>query len=62
MLKYDLLAGTFIKAPDIGALFNFESYPDHIMRDNMRRQSPVESGILALTWRGFSGYLIPSKP
>lgn len=46
---YDLLAGQFIKAADIAAIFGFDPYPDHVMRDKRRRQSPVESGIRALT-------------
>jgi hypothetical protein len=46
---YDLLAGQFIKAPDIAAIFDFEPYPDHVMRDKRRRQSAAESGIRALT-------------
>ena len=46
---YDLLAGQFIKAPDIAALFDFDPYPDHVMRDKRHRQSPVESGIRSLT-------------
>ncbi len=46
---YDLLTVQFIKAPDIAALFDFDRYPDHVTRDKRRRQSPVESGIRALT-------------
>ncbi len=46
---YELLAGQFIKAPDIAVLFEFDPYPDPVMRDKWRRQSPVESGIRALT-------------
>ncbi len=46
---HDLLAGQSIKAPDIAALFDFDPYPDRVMRDKRRRQSPVESGIRALT-------------
>lgn len=46
---YDLQAGQLIKAPDIAALFNFDPYPDHVTRHKRRRQSPVESGIRALT-------------
>jgi hypothetical protein len=45
---YDLLAGQFIKAPNIAALFDFDPYPDHVIRDERRCQSPVESGIRAL--------------
>ena len=33
----------------IAALFDFDPYPDHVMRDKRRRQFPVESGIQALT-------------
>ncbi len=46
---YDLLAVQFIKATDMAAIFDFDPYPDHVMRDKRRRQSPVESGIRALT-------------
>ena len=46
---YDLLAMQLIKAPDIAALFDFEPHPGHVTRDKRRRQSPVESGIAALT-------------
>ncbi|TAE79025.1 MAG: IS4 family transposase [Verrucomicrobia bacterium] len=46
---YDLLAVQFIKAADMAAIFDFDPYPDHVMRDKRRRQSPVESGIRALT-------------
>jgi hypothetical protein len=46
---YDLLAGQFIKAPGMAAVFDFEPYPDHVTRDKRHRQSPVESGIRALT-------------
>jgi hypothetical protein len=45
---YDMLAGQFIKAPDMAAIFDFEPYPDHVMRDK-RRRPPVESGIRVLT-------------
>ncbi len=45
---YDLLAGQFIKAPNIAALFDFDPYSDHVIRDKRRRQFPVESGIRAL--------------
>jgi hypothetical protein len=52
---YDLLAGQFIKAADIAAIFDFDPYPDHVMRDKRRRRSPAESGIRALTWREWPG-------
>jgi hypothetical protein len=48
-LACDLLAGQFIKAPDIATLLDFDPYPDHVMRDKRHRRSPVESGIRALT-------------
>jgi hypothetical protein len=41
---YGLLAGQFIKAPDIAALFDFDPYPDHVMRDKRRRQPPWDQG------------------
>jgi hypothetical protein len=37
---YDLLAGQFIKAPEMAAIFDFEPYPDHVIRHKRRRQSP----------------------
>ncbi len=46
---YDLLAVQLIKAPDMAAIFDSGTYADHVMRDKRRRQSPVESGIRALT-------------
>lgn len=46
---YDLLAGQFIKAPEIAAIFDFGPNPDHVMRTNGVVNPPVESGIRALT-------------
>jgi hypothetical protein len=53
---YDLLAGRLIKAADIAAVFDFDPYTGHVMRDKRRRRSPVQSGIrgLNLTRRGRS--------
>jgi hypothetical protein len=41
---YDLLAGQFIKASDIAALFDLDPYLDHVMRDKRRRHSPWNLG------------------
>ena len=46
---YDLLAQQLIRAPGIAALLDFDPYLDHVMKDKRLRQSPVESGIRALT-------------
>ncbi len=37
---YDLLAGQFIKVPDIAALFDFNPYADHVMRDKRHLNPP----------------------
>jgi IS4 transposase len=46
---YDLLAVRFVTATDLAALDSFDPDPRHVTRDKRARQSPVESGILALT-------------
>ena len=46
---YDLLAVRLIKARDLAELITFDPDPRHIVRDKRTRNSPVESGISALT-------------
>jgi hypothetical protein len=46
---YDLLAVRLIKARNLAELAAFDPDPRHVERDKRTRQSPVESGILALT-------------
>lgn len=45
---YDLLAQHLIKASDFTAIVAFNPDPRHVSRDKRARQSPIESGILAL--------------
>ncbi len=45
---YDSLASHLVKARDIKELCNFTPELRHVIRDKRRRQSPVESGIIAL--------------
>lgn len=45
---YDLLAVHLVKSRTLNELESFQPDPRHITRDKRRRQSPVESGILAL--------------
>ena len=46
---YDLLASHLIKARNIEELCHFNPEIRHVTRDKRRRQSPVESGIIALS-------------
>src|SRR5690606_12847931 len=46
---YDLLALCLVKARSWSEAAAFDPAPRHVMRDRRRRESPVESGILALT-------------
>ena len=46
---YDLLALRLIKARDLAELIAFDPDPRHVARDKRARNSPIESGILALT-------------
>lgn len=46
---YDLLAVHLIKSANLAEVIAFDPDPRHVMRDKRARQSPVESGILALT-------------
>lgn len=48
---YDLLAAPLVKATDLAGIVAFAPDPRHVIRDRRSRQSPVESGILALTRR-----------
>jgi hypothetical protein len=45
---YDLLAVHLVKSTDLTAVAAFNPDPRHVSRDKRARQSPVESGILAL--------------
>jgi len=45
---YDLLAIYLIKPEDFSELINFSADPRHIPRGKSSKQSPIESGILAL--------------
>jgi hypothetical protein len=45
---YDLLAVHLVKSTDLAAVAAFNPDPRHVTRDKRARQSPVESGILAL--------------
>lgn len=46
---YDLLAVHLVKSTDLAEVAAFNPDPRHITRDKRARQSPVESGILALS-------------
>lgn len=52
---YDLLAAWLVKARDLAEVDAFDPDRRHIERDRRIRKSPVESGILALTWREWPG-------
>ena len=46
---YDLLALHLVKSPNLAEVRAFNPDPRHVTRDKRTRQSPVESGIAALT-------------